>query len=87
MNKKKKRPVHLFFACLAVLLMFFAGQGEARADAVKPALIEVTADVTGKTRIEVRASIEALLSGINARYDIKHNFNAMLLESGITKLN
>ncbi len=40
----------------------------ANADAVKPALIEITADVIGETRIEVRASIEALLTGINARY-------------------
>ena len=38
------------------------------ADVVKPALIEISADVTGVARIEVRASIEALLTGINARY-------------------
>ncbi|MCP4933487.1 MAG: HupE/UreJ family protein [bacterium] len=40
----------------------------ARADVVKPALIEISADVTGVVRIEVRASIEALLTGINGRY-------------------
>ena len=40
----------------------------ARADVVKPALIEISADVSGVVRIEVRASIEALLTGINARY-------------------
>ncbi len=51
-----------------LLLVLLAFSFEARADVVKPALIEVTADVSGKTRIEVRASIEALLSGINARY-------------------
>ncbi len=52
------------FLLLGLLALSF----EARADVVKPALIEVTADVSGGTRIEVRASIEALLSGINARY-------------------
>ena len=42
--------------------------GSALADVVKPALIEITADVKGETRVEIRASIEALLTGINARY-------------------
>lgn len=39
-----------------------------QADVVKPALIEVTANIEGNTVIEVRASIEALLTGINGRY-------------------
>lgn len=62
--------VYIYLRCLAIVM----GLGSvfavtvARADVVKPALIEVTADVVGKARIEVRASIEALLTGINARY-------------------
>ena len=38
------------------------------ADIVKPALIEISANTNGKVTIEVRASIEALLTGINAQY-------------------
>lgn len=40
----------------------------AAADIVKPALVEVSANTTGRVNIEVRASIEALLTGINAQY-------------------
>ena len=39
-----------------------------RADVVKPALIEITANTNGHVKIELRASIEALLTGINAKY-------------------
>ena len=38
------------------------------ADVVKPALIEITVNKQGEVTIEVRASIEALLTGINGRY-------------------
>ncbi len=38
------------------------------ADLVKPALIEITVNKQGKVDIEIRASIEALLTGINGRY-------------------
>ncbi len=54
-----------FVLLVAFLALSF---GRVQADVVKPALIEVTADVTGKVRVEVRASIEALLTGINGRY-------------------
>lgn len=37
-------------------------------DVVKPALIEITANTSGNVVIEIRASIEALLTGINAKY-------------------
>ena len=47
------------FACLLV---------PARADVVKPALIEISANVEGRVSVEIRASLEALLTGINARY-------------------
>lgn len=38
------------------------------ADIVKPALVEISVNTNGTYRVEVRASIEALLTGINARY-------------------
>ena len=38
------------------------------ADLVKPALIEISVDKQGQIDIEIRASIEALLTGINGRY-------------------
>lgn len=39
-----------------------------QADVVKPALIEISAHKGGKVEIEIRASIEALLTGINGQY-------------------
>jgi hydrogenase/urease accessory protein HupE len=38
------------------------------ADVVKPALVEITVSKERQVEVEVRASIEALLTGINARY-------------------
>lgn len=38
------------------------------ADVVKPALIEIIVDEQGNAEIEIRASIEALLTGINSKY-------------------
>ena len=38
------------------------------ADVVKPALIEISANTNGQVSIEIRASLEALLTGINAKY-------------------
>ncbi len=38
------------------------------ADVVKPALVEISVNTDGTYHIEVRASLEALLTGINARY-------------------
>ncbi len=62
----------LFLRALSGLVLLLAalygGSSPALADVVKPALIEVTADVTGRAHIEVRTSIEALLTGINARF-------------------
>ncbi|NOQ88723.1 MAG: HupE/UreJ family protein, partial [Gammaproteobacteria bacterium] len=40
----------------------------ALADVVKPALVEINVDQDRSLKIEVRASIEALLTGINAQY-------------------
>lgn len=38
------------------------------ADVVKPALVEISVKTDGTFHIEIRASIEALLTGINSRY-------------------
>ena len=51
-----------------VVLLFGCMTDRVSADVVKPALVEISADVSGVVRIEVRASIEALLTGINARF-------------------
>lgn len=51
---------------LTFLLTFFSTQ--ALADVVKPALIEINVESTGEINIEIRASIEALLTGINGQY-------------------
>jgi hydrogenase/urease accessory protein HupE len=56
--------------CLRLLvlmagLMLTPGAG---ADVVKPALVEISVNSNGSYRIEVRASIEALLTGISTRY-------------------
>ena len=56
--------VRNFFAGLAALCL----AGVVQADVVKPALVEITANTNGMVSIEVRASIEALLTGINAQY-------------------
>jgi len=59
-------PVQTIIQTLLCLAMLIAPP--LQADVVKPALIEICAHKTGKVRLEIRASIEALLTGINARY-------------------
>lgn len=59
-------PAALLRALWLWLLMLPAPQ--LLADIVKPALIEISVNTNGTYRVEVRASIEALLTGINARY-------------------
>jgi hydrogenase/urease accessory protein HupE len=49
----------LLYCCLAAPVF---------ADIVKPALVEISVFSEGRFRIEVRASIEALLTGINSQY-------------------
>jgi len=58
----------LTFLCLLAALAGIAAPATVRADIVKPALIEISVNTNGTYKIEVRASIEALLTGINARY-------------------
>jgi hydrogenase/urease accessory protein HupE len=53
---------------LQIILLTQVLIGTAAADVVKPALVEISANTKGTVNIEVRASIEALLTGINARY-------------------
>ena len=50
----------LFLSCLSYSTAF--------ADVVKPALVEINVNSERLVNIEVRASIEALLTGINAKY-------------------
>jgi hydrogenase/urease accessory protein HupE len=53
---------------LQIILIMLGLVSVATADVVKPALVEISANTKGKVNVEIRASIEALLSGINARY-------------------
>lgn len=53
--------------CLTALLLLVLSPA-AWSDIVKPALIEISVFSEGHYRVEVRASIEALLTGINAQY-------------------
>ncbi len=57
-------PARLLLALLIALLVV----RPAGADIVKPALIEINVFAEGFVRIEIRASIEALLTGIDGRY-------------------
>lgn len=53
---------------ILLLLINFLAINTAFSDVVKPALIEINTHIDGKVNVEVRASIEALLTGINAQY-------------------
>ena len=53
---------------LLILLTTLGLVSVATADVVKPALVEISANTNGSVEVEVRASIEALLTGINAQY-------------------
>lgn len=60
----------IYFLLLKFLLFSVSAMfcGSLYADVVKPALVEINVDENGSVDIEIRASIEALLSGINAKY-------------------
>ena len=53
---------------IAWLISLLIAAGPALADIVKPALVEISVNTNGTYQVEVRASVEALLTGINARY-------------------
>lgn len=59
-------PAMRYIIFLSYLLL--AVPGSLLADVVKPALIEISAYSDGRVEVELRASIEALLTGINSRY-------------------
>ena len=60
---------HLHRYILALVFLVMSGYTTwVDADVVRPALIEITVDASGVCHIEIRASIEALLTGINAQY-------------------
>lgn len=65
MTSKYIIPALLSLYCL---LLFIPLSQEGVADVVKPALIEINTHSTGHVIIELRVSIEALLTGINGRY-------------------
>jgi hydrogenase/urease accessory protein HupE len=52
------------YYCLCLFIAVFCAQ----ADVVKPVLVEISVDTQGSYKIEVRASIEAMLTGINSQY-------------------
>ena len=62
------------YSCLYWLLAFFwpllwlATPSPAQADVVKPALVEISVHRDGRVAIELRASIEALVTGIDGRW-------------------
>lgn len=51
-----------------LILLFIAPALPCRADVIKPALIEVSAYTSGVVEIEVRASIEAIMTDINSQF-------------------
>jgi len=53
--------------CFFILTAFFF-PANSSADIVKPALIEISVNTKGSFKVEIRASIEALLTGINSQY-------------------
>lgn len=65
MSLKNQRSYFLTTLCLVLLIVL---SQNSRADVVKPALIEISTNTNGQVTIEIRASIEALLTGINGRY-------------------
>ena len=66
------RHIH-WLVCVCLLLV----TSPLPADVVKPALVEISVSTDGRYKIELRASIEALLTGINARYrDTRESPNA-----------
>jgi len=60
------RSVHS--AIIVYLLYALFGAQYSTADIVKPALVEISVYADGHYRIELRASIEAMMTGINSQY-------------------
>jgi hydrogenase/urease accessory protein HupE len=62
-NNSMRQIIKLFAG-----LLFIVAPVDTLADVVRPALVEISINTNGTYRVEVRASIEALLTGINAKY-------------------
>jgi hydrogenase/urease accessory protein HupE len=58
----------MMFRIVQTIILALGLASVATADVIKPALVEISANTKGAVSIEVRASIEALLTGIDARY-------------------
>lgn len=56
------------YAIIFCLLTCLLGVNYSRADIVKPALVEISVFADGHYRVELRASIEAMMTGINSQY-------------------
>ena len=64
---RRRRPMFIPPRFLLTLILL-TNALPALADIVKPALVEISVYTEGRYRVEIRASIEALLTGINAQY-------------------
>ncbi|MGB1009618.1 MAG: HupE/UreJ family protein [Thiolinea sp.] len=62
------RMIVFYRYCVWLFLLVFCICNACNADVVKPALVEITAKNGGEINIEIRTSIEAMLTGINAKY-------------------
>ncbi|HHL18748.1 MAG TPA: HupE/UreJ family protein [Thiothrix sp.] len=60
--------LHQFMHQFILFFLLLTFSSISYADLVKPALIEINVNKQGHVAIEIRASIEALLTGINGRY-------------------
>jgi len=60
------RKMH--FAMMLCLLSALLWANDSTADIVKPALVEISVYTDGHYRVELRASIEAMMTGINSSY-------------------
>ena len=58
----------MHFAIMLYLLSAVMAPNYTLADLVKPALVEISVYADGHYRIELRASIEAMMTGINSKY-------------------
>ncbi|MDQ7074610.1 MAG: HupE/UreJ family protein [Gammaproteobacteria bacterium] len=59
---------YFLFSLFSVCWLLLAVVSSVQADVVKPALVEISLNTEGTYSVELRASIEALLTGINGRY-------------------
>ncbi len=67
------KPLHnairtVQYAILFYLLAALCAANYSTADIVKPALVEISVFTEGRYRVELRASLEAIMTGINSQY-------------------